>query len=216
MKSFFLRAVKAGGGVAVAAFFLGAYFCGVASAETVEMVGFPAGQKRKVLEVPYVAQKPDFCGEACIEMATGYRGKRISQDAVNDAAKLRDKRGVHADELEKVIKKLGLPTRGLFLVKSRKPEAFGEDVSRLVGAIDRGNPVILGVWSDPSEKQNPDIWAFDHFVLLVGYDLRKRELILHDPVGDSSWRVPFADFVKLRKNRFHSFYSIELPASGQL
>lgn len=188
---------------------------GVGGVVPVDLSGVPAGNRRKVLEVPYVAQKPDFCGEACIEMATAYRGGRIPQDAVNDAAKLRGKRGVHSDELERVLKKLGLPTAGQFLVKSKNSDAFAADIARLVGAIDRGNPVILGVWSDPNDKQNPEEWAFDHFVLLVGYDLEKRQMILHDPVGEKSWKVSFAEFVKLRSNRFHSFYSIELPGQGK-
>src|SRR5262245_38201949 len=32
--------------------------------------------------VPHVRQKPDFCGEACVEMAARRLGKPIDQDAV--------------------------------------------------------------------------------------------------------------------------------------
>src|SRR5205823_4910546 len=70
--------------------------------------------------VPYVAQKPDFCGEACAEMYLRKLGVNIDQDRVFDRSGLDPSLG------------RGLWTREL------KPtlEGLGFDVGRVFGRVD--------------------------------------------------------------------------------
>lgn len=71
-----------------------------------EVIVYPVSRPRHVLDIPYVGQKPDLCGEACVEMVTTFLGRLISQDKVNEAGGLDGKRGCHAEELITALRKL--------------------------------------------------------------------------------------------------------------
>src|SRR5207249_10667137 len=64
------------------------------------------------LALPYVKQKPDFCGEACAEMALRSLGSAIDQDdafvlsGVNPARG----RGAYTKELKAALEKIGFAT----------------------------------------------------------------------------------------------------------
>jgi hypothetical protein len=168
----------------------------------------------RLLKVPHVKQKPDYCGEACIEMVTTYVGEPISQDRFNELAELKAARGVYGKELVQVIDgKLKMETAGRVGRACRTTADHLWDRVSLVRAISEGRPVLLGFWANPAKKTNEDHWAFDHFVLLVGYNLIKGVFLINDP-GDRTGQareVPFDLFAKHRENKFGGLFHIEFP-----
>jgi len=170
---------------------------------------FPVSRFVRRLDVPFVRQKPDYCGEACIEMVTAYFGRRVTQKKVHAACDVGRKRGAYSHELEEGIVKLGLKTADEFNFPGKRGSDFLEDRTALMRAIEEERPVLLGFWYNYKRKKNAGKWGFDHFVLLVGYDLRKSLFYIHDPARRRLWKVTFDDFVKHRKNRFGSVYRIE-------
>lgn len=179
---------------------------------TVEFYQAEAPSRR--LRVPHVRQKPDYCGEACIEMATRYRGEPVSQDRVNEVAGLRGARGVYGSELVNVIdERLKLETAGRTGRRCLRAEEHLWDRVCLVRALSQGRPVLLGVWCSPENKQNEAVWTFDHFVLLVGYDLEKGVFLINDPAyaERDHWEVTFERFPAHRTNRSGGLFHIEFP-----
>ena len=171
-----------------------------------------APQGSKVLVVPFVSQRPDFCGEACVEMAAAFYGHSVSQKEVHSISGLRGPRGVHADELETTLQRMGwrfhrLPKR---LLTSSGAADHAADRALLLAALDRGHPVLLGLWADPEDKQNVATWDFDHFVLLTGYDRATQQFFLHDPLEQAYRPVSWKEFTRLRDNPRGGFYSLEL------
>ena len=173
---------------------------------------YPTARLGRSLPVAHSRQKPDYCGEACVEMVSKYLGRPVTQDQVNAAGGLDGKRGVYSNELERAV--VGLKLRAAPAAASlphRTPEDAVADRWQLVRAIERNRPVLLGIWADPERKTNP-AWNFDHFVLLVGYDLRKQAMIVHDPGHDAFTEWSFTDFPKHRETRSHLVYQIEFPS----
>lgn len=175
---------------------------------------YAAASPARQLRVPHVKQKPDYCGEACIEMVTTYFGEPVSQDRFNELAKLKTARGVYGEELVRVVDLvLKRETAGRAGRACRTATDRLWDRAGLVRAISEGRPVLLGFWANPERKTNEDHWAFDHFVLLIGYDLAKGIFLINDP-GDNDGKareIPFDRFAKHRENKFGGLFHIEFP-----
>ena len=62
-----------------------------------------------IADVPHVVQKPDFCGEACVEMYLRKLGQNVTQDDVFNASGLDPQlgRGCYTADLQKALTKLG-------------------------------------------------------------------------------------------------------------
>jgi hypothetical protein len=172
-----------------------------------EAVVYPVTRPRHVLDIPYVNQKPDYCGEACIQMLSTFLGRPLSQDQVNQMAGLGGKRGCYADELVGVINKLNLKIASDANWPGSTDEDFLADRMRLLGCLGRNHPVLLGVWGNPRAKTAG--LAFDHIVLLIGYDLASEKFIIHDPGRWPDWEVSFADFIAHRKSDGRALCQIE-------
>jgi hypothetical protein len=175
-------------------------------------VFYPCSRFARTLPVTHVKQKPDYCGEACVEMVSEYLARKVTQDDVNKAGGLDGKRGVYAEELEKAILQLKLKTAPVSAgFEYKTPEDMLLDFWQLVRDIDRNKPVLLGFWANPDKKSEK--FNFDHFVLLVGYDLTKQSMIIHDPAGEASWSILFAKFQRHRQTKTSMAYHIEFPFS---
>jgi hypothetical protein len=72
----------------------------------------PELQDALIKDVPHVAQRPDFCGEACAEMFLKKLGKPITQDAVFNQSGVDPLlgRGCWARELALALQKIGFKT----------------------------------------------------------------------------------------------------------
>ena len=178
---------------------------------------FPVTQPTRELKMDYARQKPDYCGEAAIQMATNYLGATVDQDSANKIAGLHGQRGMYGGEMMKAVTKLNLvaaPAVYNYSVRDEKLD-YGLDLGRVLRALDHHRPVIVGIWYDPDKKQNETLWAFDHFVLVVGYDLKKQTLVIQDPGGRQDWNLSFEDFMKHRTNKHKILFSIEFPPTRE-
>ncbi len=148
-----------------------------------------AGELASVLieQVPFVHQKPDFCGEACVEMAARRLGKQIDQDAVFAASGLSpaEGRGVFTKELVTALHALGFQPgpvwRGVDVASSDREiaGAFAELHADLV----RGVPSIVCMRYDERPQ------ASEHFRLVLGYDAPSDTVVYHEPAEkDGAYR----------------------------
>ncbi|MDA1085801.1 MAG: C39 family peptidase [Verrucomicrobia bacterium] len=166
--------------------------------ELLEAELYPVARPRHILDVPYVRQKPDYCGEACVEMVSTFLDRPVSQDKVNELAGLAGKRGCHGEELAAVINKLELKIASAGSWPGATADDFVAERMRLLTCLRQNHPVLLGLWGNYQVQQAG--WTFDHIVLLIGYDLASERFIIHDPGRWPDWEVSFADFIKHRQN----------------
>ena len=106
----------------------------------------------KVLEMPFVKQKPYYCSEASASMVLQYYGFQISQDEVHDEG---------YEYFEKM-----LPLLQRYLDAEYHENFSLEEVK---AQIDSGNPVILRILAG----------SYKHSVVVVGYD--EKYIYIHDP-----------------------------------
>jgi hypothetical protein len=132
--------------------------------------------------LPHVRQKPDFCGEACIEMAAKRLGRGYDQDAVFGVTGVDPALGRGA-----VTRELAIGAR-----------ALGFEIGAVWSHVDAGDPATglaaaFAVVLDDLHAGVPTILCtrFDerprtteHFRLVVGYDAASDEVVYHEPAAD--------------------------------
>jgi hypothetical protein len=147
--------------------------------------------------VPFVRQKPDFCGEACVAMALQRLGHRVSQDQVFAATGVAPRlgRGALAKDLLRGVKRLGfVPGKIWHRVPRRRPgPALATQLRALHADLAAGVPSIVCTRFDRSPG------APQHFRLVVGFDSATDEVIYHDPALDhgASQRMKRAELLHL-------------------
>lgn len=144
---------------------------------------------------PHVQQKPDFCGEADVEMALRRLGRQVTQDDVFNVSGLDPLkgRGVHADELATAMRALGLePGQVWYRVN---PRAGAKEIEAQWAALHRdltaGLPSIVCMHYDASPNTT------EHFRLVTGYDARTDEVVYEEPADGTQQRMARATFLKL-------------------
>ncbi len=129
--------------------------------------------------VPHVLQKPDFCGEACLEMFGKKLGRTWSQDDAFAASKTDPAlgRGATTRELEVAARALGFePGEVWGTVDAAQPAAGLEAAFAALHAdLARNVPSIVCTHFD--ERPN----TTEHFRLILGYDATTDEVVYHDP-----------------------------------
>ncbi|MFZ5481473.1 MAG: C39 family peptidase [Myxococcota bacterium] len=144
-----------------------------------------------VAGVPHVVQKPDFCGEACVEMAMRHLGYTVDQDAVFDLTGVDPAlgRGARAAELAVALRALGFDP-GPVWAEVPRGQLDGE-LARLVESIRAGVPVVVCMRAGAEEG------APEHFRLVIGWDEDAGELVYHDParVDGAALRMSRAEFL---------------------
>jgi hypothetical protein len=150
-------------------------------------------------------ERPDksvgWCGEACIQMAMGYYGKEISQQAINRAGRP-DHPDLYAYDLDDAMDALGISYLE-WKWGNRDLESFIVWIKKQLAA---GFPVICGVKIYPDKQPN---WYLDHFVLVVGFN-EYGMIINTQPDLDGQMLIPYSQLVssnpgysfKSRKNRY--------------
>ena len=147
--------------------------------------------------VPHVKQKPDFCGEACVEMWAGKLKKKISQDAVFNASGLDPLlgRGCYAPELGKTLQQLGFNVgAGWFKADPTQPEiTVARCWQDLHADLVKGVPSIVCMMPDENVK------SIGHFRLILGYQAASDEVVYHEPAetNDAYHRMKREKFLKL-------------------
>jgi hypothetical protein len=147
--------------------------------------------------VPHVHQKPDFCGEACVEMAARKLGKTYDQDAVFAATGLDPAlgRGAYTRDLVRAVKALGFaPGDVWFPIDAAEPQpGLDAAFAALHADLARGVPSIVCMHYD--DRPN----TTEHFRLVLGYDADRDEVIYHEPAeaDGAHRRMTRAQFAKL-------------------
>ena len=156
-------------------------------------------------DVPFVHQKPDFCGEACVEMAARRLGKTYDQDAVFAATGLDPAlgRGAYTRDLKRAVEQLGFsPGDVWYAIDAKDPQpgldaAFGALHADLV----RGVPSIVCMHYD----DRPD--TTEHFRLVLGYDADRDEVVYHEPA------LPDGAYRRMTRAKFHELWPLHYDAS---
>ena len=150
-----------------------------------------------IKDVPHVWQKPNFCGEACVEMMLKVRGHKGDQDWVFNQSDLNPLlgRGCVTRELKNALEAIGFrPGRVWHQVKARQAGAELELLWKDMHAdLTKGIPSIVCMHYDDKPKAN------EHFRLILGYDSDKDQVVYHEPdVEKGSYRRMKRDlFLKL-------------------
>jgi hypothetical protein len=131
---------------------------------------------------PHVRQRPDFCGEACVEMALRGLGHEVDQDLVFSLTGLDPAlgRGAWTADLKRAVEALGFDPGPVWTSYDHKPttveldEAFGALHADLLAGV----PSIVCMHYDARPATT------EHFRLVLGYDPATDELLYHEPAED--------------------------------
>jgi hypothetical protein len=150
-----------------------------------------------IRDVPFVKQKPDFCGEACAEMYLRKLNVDLDQDYVFDQSGLDPilGRGCYTRELATALKQIGFRTGNVWTeiparaAKDKLPEEF----ARLHADLAAGIPSIVCMHYDSRPGTT------EHFRLVLGYDARTDEVVYHEPAEKEGAyrRMARAEFLEL-------------------
>lgn len=147
--------------------------------------------------IPHVLQRPDFCGEAVVEMFAKSRGSAVTQDDVFALSGMPPERGMGATtrELRVALERLGVQP-GRVWSEARTP-TLRADLERLFEELHedlaRGVPsIVCQHWDDRPGSS-------EHFRLVVGYDAEKDLVRYHDPAveGGGYLSMPRERFLRL-------------------
>lgn len=136
----------------------------LSSYPSVELKGFP-----------HVKQRPDFCGEADVEMAMRRLGHSITQDQVFSVAGVDPAlgRGAVTNELATALRALGVEPGKVWY--HGDPEVQWK---ALHADLQKGDPSIVCMHYSDAPKTT------EHFRLVTGYDARTDEVIYQEPAED--------------------------------
>ncbi len=143
----------------------------------------PAEARSVVLEgIPHVRQRPDFCGEACIEMAAKRLGLTYDQNGVFAAAGIDPAlgRGAITRDLAVAARALGFDVGPVWTkIDAADPRAgLSKAFDRVLADLHQGIPTIVCMHFDERPQTT------EHFRLVVGYDKDRDEIVYHEPATD--------------------------------
>jgi hypothetical protein len=147
-------------------------------------------------KMPHVQQKPDFCGEACAEMALKKLGYTISQDEIYNLSGLNPihGRGCYTAELNRALLAVGFETGVVCVnVPADSASAMKAEWAKLYAALLKGVPAIICMRTGATRE------ATEHFRLILGYDPVKDEVIYHEPAeaNGAYHRMKLVTFLEL-------------------
>lgn len=107
----------------------------------------------KLLDVPFVKQKDNFCGPASLSSVLEYYGVKKSQEEIAKAVYDPKLKGALITDLQNYAQSLGFKT-----------QLFTGSLQEVKGYINKGFPVILLI-------DNGFLWvSVPHYVVVIGYD----------------------------------------------
>ncbi len=168
----------------------------------------PAAPLKSVLirDVPFVRQKPDFCGEACAEMYLRKLKVAVDQDYVFDQSGLDPVlgRGCYTRDLAKALKQIGFRTGSVWTeipVRTSR-EKLDEEFARLHADLAAGIPSIVCMHYDEQPATT------EHFRLVLGYDAETKDVICHDPAeADGA-------YLRMTRARFFDLWPLKYSAES--
>lgn len=163
----------------------------------------PSYKAALIAGVPHVRQKPDFCGEACVEMALRRLGHAVTQDQVYNVSGENPLagRGCVTASLACALKTLGFRVGEVwYKVGAHSAADLEAQWAVLHADLLAGIPTIVCMRTGATPE------ATEHFRLVLGYDPRADEVIYHEPAEDRGAyrrmaRAAFLDLWPLRYGR---------------
>ncbi|NPE26637.1 C39 family peptidase [Methanococcoides sp. SA1] len=137
----------------------------------------------KILDVPYISQKVNYCGLACLAMVLKYYGENVSQDEIGE--------DMGAEYFSVSVGDLANYVRG----KGFDAEVSQFKVSDLSGLIEERVPLIVVQRRSFLDKSG-------HYRVIIGRDESHGSVILHDP--DSNGKSLFVG-----EKLFDSFWEVQ-------
>ncbi len=132
------------------------------------------GGNSGVLSVPFLAQKPNYCGPAALAMVAAYYGKSLTQDDVADAIRQPGVRGVLTSDLAEYARRLGFWVR-----------VYRGNLADLRQKLAAGIPLILCTRFGES----------DHLLVALGTDNFRRTITVHSDTRPQL-ELPQEDFLR--------------------
>lgn len=158
----------------------------------------------RIDNVPFVQQEPDFCGEACVEMASRRNGKSYDQDAVFAATGVDPAlgRGAWTRDLVRAVQDLGYKPGAVWTSVDAGDPQPGIDTAfaALHADLVRGVPSIVCMHYD----DRPD--TTEHFRLVLGYDADRDEVIYHEPAEKNG------AYRRMTRARFEALWPLKYDA----
>ena len=152
----------------------------------IEVTRFREGVEYRVLDVPKIMQKEDYCGPASLAMVLRYWGTRISQDGVARLIGGKEEilgQGVNGGQLVRAARELGYIAH--IFTKMR--------IEDVIAKIDKDIPLIA---------YGRQRWERDYHVYVIrGYDKKHRIFFINDPTDLSTEAIDW--------NRFKTFWTIK-------
>lgn len=146
-----------------------------------------------IKDVPHVRQVPGFGGEACVEMMLRKLGHQGDQRWVFDQSGVDPVlgRGCEPAELRKALVVIGFdPGKGLHAVTGAQATGLKPLWQSLYADLSNGLPSIVHARSNDQEG------AAVGFLLVVGYDAEKDQVLYHEPALESG------AYVRLAREKF--------------
>ncbi len=166
----------------------------------------PTGRRTVLLgQIPHVKQKPDFCGEACVEMVARHLGRTYDQDAVFGASGVDPAlgRGVVTRELARAAATMGFEVGDVwYRAAAASPQAeLASAFEAILLDLEAGTPTIVCTRFD----ERPD--TTEHFRLVVGFDVEEDSVVYHEPAAEEG------AFQRMSRARFLDLWPLRYEAS---
>lgn len=155
------------------------------------------GSDREVLEIPYSKQYRAYsCGHNSLRMVLGYWGMRLSRPKIIQYLGVG---GSNGETMEKFVHD-HLGSEFEFNYMEAKPAAIEKE-------IERHRPVMVGV--DASKLTYLDYEsASGHFIVVVGFDSKKKEFYLRDPNSKYVETMSYQALEKAWRGRKNTAFTI--------
>lgn len=154
-----------------------------------------------LIDVPHVEQRPDFCGEACAEMALRRLGIPLTQDQLFTLSGVDPMkgRGLVTDELARTLVGLGFDVGRVWtrIDPKNAPRELEAQWRALHRDLEAGVPSIICGWSSADESRS------EHMRLVVGYDAKTDEVLYQEPAQAN------AALVRLRRSAFMALWTFK-------
>lgn len=138
----------------------------------------------------YYNIKGGSCGEACLWSILQNKNITVSQKTINIAGG-NPGRGLHSSELFTVLKHFNIR---YYRIPGRVRSYQDHLQSKIIGSLKKGRPVLLGVKVYPDSTP---AWACDHFILVVGFNAARKEMIYNS--FNHRYRIRFSKLLNTKK-----------------
>ena len=170
-------------------------------ADAPQAVALPAWGPALVDGPPHVRQRPDFCGEACVEMAMRGLGYDVDQDMVFAQTGVDPAlgRGAWTPELKRAVEQLGFDPGPVWYRFDHDPSQDDLDAawSALHADLEAGIPSVVCMHYDDRPRTS------EHFRLVLGYDPVTDEVLYHEPAEDDG------AFRRMERKHFQQLWPLQ-------